>query len=110
MNLLVDMRLEGTIRANWVSQLAPTKLSHNPLLGHLLHEDVKNNLYLGHPIYVISGAQVRNPAGVSVSHLLRRVRLPNDLILVQGIKLRREGRVTTTHLLMCIMSLQIKKI
>lgn len=98
------------IRANWVSQLAPTKLSHNPLLRHLLHEDVKYNVYLCHPIYVISGAQVRNPAGVSASHLIRRVRLPNDLILVQSIKLCCEGRVTISHLLMCIIPLQIKNI
>ena len=75
--------------------------------SHLLNRHVEHQLGLGHPIVPISSAQSRNPNWVPGWYSLMRVWLPDNLILVQTIKLRREGRVAAPHLAMRKLSLYI---
>lgn len=84
--------------------LACAKLSHNPLLGHLLDAYVINYFCLRQPVRVICEALLRNTGRISISQPI--VRLPYNLIVMQLIKLRRERGVAVMNLLSGKPSLQ----
>ena len=104
------MRRQSGNSSGRLRQLSLAKLSHDTLLGHLLHRDIENNAGSSVPVVFIPPAQARNPAGVSRLHPVRTVRLPYNLIVLQLIKLHREGLVAVFNLLARVPSLQIDKL
>ena len=68
---------EGMLYWRRIYQLSKTKLSHNPLLRHILHEDIEDDLRLCHPVRSVTCAEIRNTSGVSSLNDLLRVRLPD---------------------------------
>ena len=67
----------GTLYWRRIYQLSKTKLSHNPLLRHLLHEHIEDDLRFCHPIVIVTCAHIRNTSGVSSMNKLVRVWLPD---------------------------------
>ena len=68
---------QGVLNWRRIYQLPKTKLPHNPLLRHLLHEDIEDDLRFCHPIRSVTCTKIRNTSGVSSLDDLLRVRLPD---------------------------------
>jgi len=95
---------EGTLYWRRIYQLSKTELPHNPLLGHLLHEDIEDDLRFCHPIVIVTCAHIRNTSGVSSLNELVRVWLPVRRSVY--IKLLVKSNVALLRLRMSIASLR----
>ena len=95
---------QGTLYWRRIYQLSKTKLPHNPLLRHLLHEDIEDDLRLCDPICLVTCAEIRNTSGVSSRNELLRVRLPDHRSV--HIKLLVKSKVALLRLLSSKVSLR----
>ena len=84
----VDVRGSKLILHRWrIGILAKTELPHHPLLGHLLHLHIEDDLRFCHPVRHISCAEIRDPVGVPFRNGSLCVRLPDHLTREQRVKL-----------------------
>lgn len=94
---------QGVLNWRRIYQLSKTKLPHNPLLRHLLHEDIEDDLRFCHPIRLVMCAESRNTSRVSSLNELLRVRLPDHRSV--HIKLLVKSNVALLRLVSSIVSL-----
>lgn len=99
---------QGTLDWWRLYQLSKTKLPHNPLLRHLLHEDIEDDLRFCHPIRLVTSAESRNTSGVSLRNELLRVRLPDHRSV--HIKLLVKSTVALLRLLSSKVSLRTTQV
>ena len=99
---------QGTLDWWRLYQLSKTKLPHNPLLRHLLHEDIEDDLRFCHPILSVTCAEIRNTSGVSSLNELVRVRLPDHRSV--HIKLLVRSNVALLRLLSSKVSLRTTQV
>src|SRR3954468_17140699 len=90
---------KGNIRTRGIYHLAKTKLSHDPLLRHLLNLAIKDDLGCSQPVLSISSAHNRYASRISCVSCLQGVRLPNHDILFQCVELLAERWIASNDLL-----------